>query len=120
MFLFLGILPQKKPIKFHQQMICEACGSYGSFEVWMTCQVLYIFFIPVYKWDKKYYVETTCCHTIYELDPEIGRDIEKGKNVEIHQNNLMRLYRGKKVCPYCGYHANPDFEYCPKCGSPLD
>lgn len=32
-----------------------------------------MFFIPCIKWNKHYYVRTSCCNTLYELDPEMGK-----------------------------------------------
>ena len=42
-----------------------------------------LFFIPTIKWNRRYYVRTSCCGRIYELDPQIGKRIERGERVEI-------------------------------------
>ena len=36
-----------------------------------------MFFIPCIKWNKHYYVRTSCCNTLYELDPEMGKAIAR-------------------------------------------
>ena len=52
-----------------------------------------MFFIPCIKWNKHYYVRTSCCNTLYELDPEMGKAISRGEPVEIRQEHLTRVIR---------------------------
>ncbi len=120
MFFIMGITQGRKDFEINQLMTCSICGAYGSFRVFMTYTVLSLFFIPTFKWGKRYYVETTCCHTLYELDPEAGKHIAKGESVEIKQEDLTRVMNGRyavKTCQNCGYTTDEDFEFCPKCGN---
>ena len=88
----------------------------------MTYTVLLLFFIPCFKWNRRYYVQTTCCGKIYELDPEVGKRIARGESVEIRNDDLQSTGYSKqsrgfvKACAYCGYTTYEDFQYCPKCG----
>lgn len=120
MFFMMGITQGRKEIPHNQMIICERCGSYGRYQVFMTYMVLSIFFIPCFKWNKRYYVQTTCCNAIYELDPEMGKRLSRGEDVEIEMNQLALVQNGYKStyrrCENCGYETNEDFEYCPKCG----
>ena len=81
MFFMMGIMDGRKDIDYNRLITCMACGRYGGIEVYMTYTVLSLFFIPVFKWNRHYYVRTTCCSAIYELDPAIGRKIERGEQV---------------------------------------
>ena len=120
MFFIMGITQGRKDFDINQLMTCSLCGAYGSFKVFMTYTVLSLFFIPTLKWGKRYYVETTCCHAIYELDGEVGRRIARGEDVEILHEDLTRVMHGgyaAKRCKNCGYSTDEDFEFCPKCGS---
>ena len=124
MFFMMGITDGRKDFEFGQQTICDVCGKYGRFQVFMTYTVLSLFFIPCFKWNKHYYAETSCCHTIYELDAEIGKQIAAGVQVEILPQHLHRVqnqtydYRIKH-CRNCGFTTAEDFEFCPKCGTKL-
>ena len=124
MFFMMGITDGRKDFEFGQQIICDVCGKYGRFQVFMTYTVLSLFFIPCFKWNKHYYVETSCCHTIYELDAEIGKQIAASVQVEILPQHLHRVqnqnynYR-MKHCRNCGFTTAEDFEFCPKCGTRL-
>lgn len=120
MFFIMGITQGRKDLDYNELVICEHCGSYGRLQVFVTYMCLSLFFIPCIKWGKKYYVQTTCCNTIYELDAETGRQIARGDAVEIEPAKLYKVQAGYKSrcrkCQHCGYETQEDFEYCPKCG----
>lgn len=117
----MGVYPGRKDYEYNRSLtICSHCGSYGRFSVYMTYMVLSLFFIPCFKWNRHYYVQTSCCNTIYELDPDIGKRIAKGEDIEILPSHLTEVQSGYrsswKQCARCGYSTQEDFEYCPKCG----
>ena len=91
MFFMMGITDGRKDLNFAQTIICNICGRYGRYNVFMIYTVLSLFFIPCFKWNKHYYVQTSCCGTIYELDPEIGKAIARGEQVEIRLEHLSRV-----------------------------
>ncbi|MFU0826394.1 MAG: zinc-ribbon-15 domain-containing protein [Lachnoclostridium sp.] len=122
MFFMMGITNGRKDFDFNQLITCDVCGSYGRYQVFMTYMVLSLFFIPCFKWNKRYYVQTSCCNTLYELDPQVGKRIARGEYVEILQQHLSRIQSqgypySYKRCRQCGYTTTEDFEYCPKCGT---
>ena len=122
MFFFFGIMNDQKDLDFHQPMTCDVCGRMGQYQVFVTYMVLSIFFIPIFKWGRTYYVRTSCCGSLYQLRPEVGRAIERGENATIQQTDLYLEQQGKwtKVCYNCGYTTTEDFEYCPKCGKKFE
>ena len=79
MFFMMGITQGRKDFDYNQMIICNHCGSYGSYRVFMTYMCLSLFFIPCFKWNKQYFVQNTCCNTVYALDPEIGRAVAWGE-----------------------------------------
>ncbi len=94
MFFMMGITDDRKDLDFTQTIICNVCGRYGRYIVFMTYTVLSLFFIPCFKWNKHYYVQTSCCGTIYELDSEIGKSIARGEQVEVRPEHLTRVNQG--------------------------
>lgn len=95
MFFFFGIMNDQKDLNFHQPMTCDVCGRMGQYQVFVTYMVLSIFFIPIFKWGRTYYVRTSCCGSLYQLRPEVGRAIERGENVPIQQTDLYLERRGQ-------------------------
>ena len=118
MFFIFGITNGEKQLDFYQNDICSSCGSYTTYHVFVTYMVFTLFFIPLFKFSKKYYVKSTCCNNIYSLSPAIGKKIEHGKNVKINPEDLTVIYTSKR-CKNCGYTADKDFNFCPKCGGKL-
>ena len=120
MFFIMGITQGRKDFNFNQMVICSHCGSYGRYQVYMTYMCLSLFFLPVFKWNKQYYVQMSYCHTLYALDPVIGKRIARGEDIEILPEHLTEVQTGwrsrYKRCGNCGFETQEDYEYCPKCG----
>ena len=121
-----GISSGRKQIEYLKTVICARCGAYGRYEVFMTYMYFSFFFIPLLKWNKKYYVRMSCCGALYELDPEVGCRLARGEDLEIQESDLTLIQDGggnpwnrTKKCTSCGYETEEDFAYCPKCGNPL-
>ena len=101
MFFILGITDGRKDFEFTQTMICNICGKYGRYQVFMTYTVLSLFFIPCFKWNKHYYVQTSCCGTLYELDPKIGKQIARGEQSENRLREVSRWRFCHNICRRC-------------------
>jgi hypothetical protein len=57
----------------------------------MTYTQLLLFFIPVWKWNRQYFVRMSCCGTVYTLDPAVGEAIARGENPEIRPADLVQV-----------------------------
>ena len=116
MFFMIGVTDGRKDLEYSRMVVCDACGAYGRYRVFMTYMSLLLFFIPVFKWNKKFYVESSCCGSLFQLNEEIGRRIAAGEDVEILPEHLTPVHgRTSKRCA-CGYTTMEDFGFCPKCG----
>lgn len=130
MFFIASVNQGKKNIGHHQLVICDKCGQYGRYEVLMTYMYFSFFFIPIFKWKRRYYVKSSCCHSMYQLNNKVGNLIRRGKEVEITPKDLTLLQRGshtkqnqpvQKFCIHCSFTTTEaDFAYCPKCGKLLE
>ena len=126
MFFIGGITQGTKELVYNAAaMICGRCGRYGRYQVFMTYMCLSFFFIPIFRWGRKYYVKTSCCGTVYQLDEEVGKRIAAGEDVPIREEDLTLVSEGHdapawdvpvKRCSNCGYETKENFDYCPKCG----
>lgn len=146
MFLMIGVNQERKELGSFGHAGCASCGSLGRYQVYMIYTCLSLFFIPILKWGRRYYVETSCCHSLYELNPEVGNRLRRGENVEIQAADLTLVRRGGaqkaygygasaqsesaadgtgsspnfgRRCLACGYETMEDFSFCPKCGEQL-
>ena len=122
MFFIFGISTKEKDLDFNQTTICPSCDAYGRLEAFMTYSYFSLFFIPILKWNKKYYMRSSCCGSLYIIDKDLGKAIERGERVTINESDLHPIninYHRERVCPSCNYQINEEFEYCPKCGRRL-
>lgn len=122
MFFIFGISTKQKDIDFTQMIVCPSCGSYGRIELFMTYSYASIFFIPMFKWNKKYYTRSSCCGSLYSIDKDLGKAIERGQVTKINESDMKAINvnnKREKTCSNCGYTTYEDFEYCPKCGEKL-
>jgi len=138
MFLIFGIDTVRREIPYDKLIICSKCGRYGRYNIYMVCKCFSLFFIPIFKWDRHYYVETACCGSLYELSQEVGKRLRNKENIEIREEDLIFIGNNNytsnnysnngwsysnnsynKKCTHCGYVSREDFEYCPKCGHKL-
>lgn len=118
-----GITSKQEKLDFNQNIICSQCGRFGNYEVYMEYMQFSLFFIPIAKWNKKFFVRSTCCGSLYEISNDLGNRILKGENVNLSDEDLNLIYKGEESsinhCPQCGYEIMEDYIFCPKCGMPL-
>ncbi|MCI8511618.1 MAG: zinc ribbon domain-containing protein [Lachnospiraceae bacterium] len=130
MFFIGGITQGSKEIAYRASVfVCSRCGRYGKYEVFMTYLCLSLFFIPVWKWNRRYYVKTTCCGSVYELNPEVGARLARGEDLDIMPGDLTFVSGGNELpawqnpvrqCQGCGYETTENFTFCPRCGQRLE
>jgi len=119
----IGVMPFKKEIEYLYSCICPKCGHMCHYEVFYSGNCLSLFFIPILRWGKQYYVRSSCCGTTYILEKSVGDAISKGENIIIQSSDLTEVnsyYTPIRRCSSCGYECTDDFDFCPKCGSKLD
>lgn len=119
MIFIAGVYPRQKRLEYEgSPEICISCGKYGSYQVYMEYNTFSLFFIPIIKWKKRYYVVTSCCGERFQLDPEVGERIERGDNIHIREEDLIHKegFGGVRYCGGCGQTLDPNFTYCPNCG----
>jgi len=117
MFFLIGIGQEEEKLDYVQTGLCPCCGHYGRYEVYRRASVFRLFFIPLFRFDKQYYVRMSCCSSLAPIQKETGRMIERGEVAELR--DLSFRGRGKCRCSRCGYPLEQDFEFCPKCGGQI-
>lgn len=115
MFIFgiFGIQGKKKLVKEFGSMIC-ACGRYTHMQLVEEYTYFHLFFIPLLKWNRKYYVEARCCGRIFEVPDDYKEEI---MNTDIPDLNRLREIKPSiRICPGCGQQVESNYRYCPYCG----
>lgn len=112
-------------------------GIIDGYNVFMVYESLIIFFIPVFKFGKRYYAQKNS--STFEIDQETGKAIERGETVSLHFNDTSRVAEyteranagnsdteqadesiSGKICMRCGFKTfNETYSHCPMCGNKL-
>lgn len=77
-----------KQLTFQQNIDCPNCNRAGSLRAFKSYKQFSINFIPLFKYKKKWYLETTCCGKQYMLSEEVGKQIENGTKTAFSINEL--------------------------------
>lgn len=121
MFFIISLNNGEKNLDYMGPLFIHSCSKYGRYRVFVSFRELSFFFIPIFKWAKKYFVKTSCCDKIYILDPYIGKKIERGEDVLIKDENLEEINTCEEnrlmICKNCNYRTYENFTYCPRCGN---
>ena len=91
---FIGIFGTnhaQKPIGTRGNIICPSCGSLTHSEVFKAYSYFHVFFIPTFRWNTRYYTRFNCCGKVYGLEPDIGRQFEKGLTLKSGMNICIRF-----------------------------
>lgn len=58
-------------------------------------EYFHIFFIPIFRWNEKYYVMCKRCNSIYEISKEKGKAIENGEINEVNLEDMTLIQEGQ-------------------------
>lgn len=94
------------------------------YQVYMTYMYFSFFFIPLFKWNKRFYVKMSCCDAVYELTRRwkgaasrpAGRykkfrpDVisSGGRRRGYYDSGTYKTWKMRKL----RYETEEDFEYC--------
>ncbi len=121
MFLIFGITNGANDLGVRK---CEFFSCCASREVMaaVTCtfQQFTLFFIPLFRFGKRYFVSCPNCGTVYEIRKDEGKRLERDYAAEINPDALFIVQgANKKICPGCKCSVAPNCRYCPNCGASL-
>ncbi|WP_416200891.1 zinc ribbon domain-containing protein [Thermocaproicibacter melissae] len=88
----------------------------------VTCasQRFIFFFIPMFRFGKRYFISCPNCGSVYEISREVGKRLEHDPNAEVNPEKIFRLARrASHYCPFCGTAVPPGSRFCPHCGQKL-
>lgn len=91
MFLIIFSTTKEELVNYDKVTRCHYCDDMGSYDIFYIYSVLTVFFIPVWKWNRQYIAERTCCKRRFILDYEVGEALRHGEDVEINDNDLEMI-----------------------------
>jgi hypothetical protein len=122
--IFIGIFGIKelqKKIATLNNVVCPACQALTRSEIFRSDSCFHIFFIPLIKWNTRYYAKAACCSSVFEIDATQARQLEEGQITEIKPEYLHPLNSRLpyQICSSCQARVESGFSFCPYCGRKL-
>lgn len=111
MFFFFAITQRQREVD-QQRISCPSCQNSEMAHVFEVYQVLMIFFIPVWKWGRRYIVRFEDCGSVYEWQKTTD-------TIQWEDLKLLQKGSSSKICPYCLSSIDASYTYCPHCGKPM-
>ncbi|AWK51516.1 zinc-ribbon domain-containing protein [Clostridium beijerinckii] len=122
-----GIENKDKEIKSLNNISCKKCNMTVTGNLIKNFDFFHFFFIPIFKWNEKYYVVCDKCKSVYIIPKDKGKAIEHGENIEIsywdvqeaYTDGYSNNYYDENKCKNCGAKVDSKFKYCPHCGAKI-
>ncbi len=115
-----GIENKSKEIKILDNLNCKKCNKVFRGRLIKNFDYFHFFFIPILKWNIKYYIICDECITKFSISIDKGKAIENDDPVDITYWDLHELENSNYnigICRNCGKEVDPSFEFCPYCGN---
>ncbi len=116
-----GVQSKVESLKTEVGTPCPVCGAFDRYDIKKAYTYFHFFFLPLWKWNKRYYVQTRCCQRVCSLDESIGSRIEAGEPVEIPREHITcdQSHDVPSLCSRCREPVEPSHRFCPHCGVEL-
>ncbi|XOQ44540.1 MAG: zinc-ribbon-15 domain-containing protein [Clostridium sp.] len=121
MFFIIGIISGTTEIGMRRCAYFPCCSLRENLAL-VTCayQQFTLFFLPLFRFGKRYFVSCPNCGAVYEINRDEGKRIEHDPNAQINPDKMFRVAgRTARFCPNCGAQVNPQSHFCPYCGTRL-
>ena len=116
MFLMFGIVSGMRDLGVR----CCVLPCCGSVRAALTCSFhqFTLFFVPLFRFRKRYFLTCPHCGSIYALSKEEGRRLERNTDAQADPTQL-HFWRqlGRRCRPHCGCNVETNSRYCPQCGT---
>lgn len=121
MFFFgiFGIQDKERTLKEFESVICPRCGRLTRAELIEIYTYFHFFFIPLFQWNRRYYLSLRCCKTLYEVPYDYAIELKQSPTIDFSRLRELTSF-SSNICPRCGSIINPNFNYCPFCGERLN
>lgn len=112
-----GIQDKQEIVREFTNLICNNCGRYGRGRLIYEYTYFHLFFLPLFRWNKRYYLQMECCGVVYDMDTAYGKELENGADLDFtRMTKQPNEYDENCICPQCGARLQRDFRFCPYCG----
>ncbi len=117
-----GIEQKEKELREFENIVCPDCGRLSRAVLILQYTFFHVFFIPTFRWNRRYFIRVRGCGAVYEADCDDGRQLQSAGDIDF--SRLKKVSSGfgaykdyYTTCASCGSAFDSDFAYCPHCGA---
>lgn len=114
-----GVEDKQKIIKSLGEVKCKNCNI-NNIKLIKSYRFFHFFFLPLFRWNERYYAICESCGMIYDIPKEKGLAVEREENIDITYWDLRAnediSYEVYNICESCRNKVNNSYQYCPHCG----
>ena len=116
-----GVNNKTEEKKTFSNALCPDCGRWTQAKLLYAYSYFHFFFLPLFRFHKKYYVEMRCGCGTYEADEATYRELLERDFIDFSR---LRKCGEEKCgqeprCPSCGRPVDAHFTFCPYCGQKM-
>lgn len=121
MFFIIGIDSGSKSLGVRMCRTFSCCGSFGVMgSLTCTFQVFTLFFLPIFRFGKRYFITCPNCGAVYEIAKPEGQRLEHNPAAEVDPSQMYPVQGSShKTCPTCRSAVDLNARFCPNCGTRL-
>lgn len=121
MFFIVGITSGAHDLGVRKCGFFPCCSANGVMApVTCTFQQFTFFFLPLFRFGKRYFASCPNCGAVYELSADEGKRMEKDYTAEIDPRKMYIIQGAyRRTCPNCNSPVDQNCNYCPNCGASL-
>ncbi len=117
-----GIESKEKEIKTFGGTVCPDCGKYTQAALTESYTYFHIFFIPAFRWNRRFFIKLRCCGSVYEAPENYVKQLKNAYTIDFSLLKKARTGFGGyeefwAECHSCGKSFDNSFAYCPYCGT---
>lgn len=117
-----GIESREKELKRFTGIVCPCCGRFAGAVLFTSYTYFHIFFIPTFRWNRKYFVKTGCCGSLWEAPRDYAEQLKTSDMIDFSRlkkvsQGFCGFDNGCVVCPNCKRSFDKGYAYCPYCGT---
>jgi uncharacterized C2H2 Zn-finger protein len=120
-----GIEEKDAELRVFTNIVCPACGRLSSAALILHYTYFHFFFIPTFRWNRRYFLKLRCCGAVYEAPEDYAKELKAGGTVDF--SRLKKVSGGfggdygdfYARCPSCGRTFDKSYSFCPYCGTKI-
>lgn len=119
-FIIFGNRSKVVPVGQIYDTVCPICQNRTMLDVHRKYDYFHLFYLPIVKYNSKYFAFCSSCGSVYEMSAEHGKAVKKGALTALEPGNLQLLKSNYRPhCSSCGAQQSDNGLYCSQCGEKL-